>query len=142
MRLVTDKGELTLPSDFSFEIEQNSAFFSEEGAASITATIPATPTDQAKLGFPARLARKDRFINTLNASIQKGVYQKHGQLVIASSDERSITCTMALEDSDLYTQYKDKNLKELFSGIVRTEYNTPLDWSDFLMKLYQEKTQA
>lgn len=137
MRLVTDKGELTLPSDFSFEIEQNSAFFSEEGAASITATIPATPTDQAKLGFPARLARKDRFINTLNASIQKGVYQKHGQLVIASSDERSITCTMALEDSDLYTQYKDKNLKELFSGIVRTEYNTPLDWSDFLMKLYQ-----
>ena len=116
MRLVTDKGELTLPSDFSFEIEQNSAFFSEEGAASITATIPATPQDQSRLGFPARLARKDRFINTMNASIQKGVYQKHGQLVIASSDERTITCTMALENSDLYTQHKDKNLKEIFSA--------------------------
>lgn len=137
MRLVTDKGELTLPSDFSFEIEQNSAFFSEEGAASITATIPATPQDQSRLGFPARLARKDRFINTMNASIQKGVYQKHGQLVIASSDERTITCTMALEDSDLYTQHKDKNLKEIFSAKVLTDYNTPLAWSEALMKYYQ-----
>ena len=140
MRLVTDKGDLTLPSDFSFEIEQNSAFFSEEGAASITATIPATPQDQAKLGFPSRIARKNRFINTVNASIQKGVYQKHGQLVIASSDDRSITCTMALEDSDLYTQHKDKNLKEVFSARVRTEFNTPAAWSEFLIKLYQGRT--
>ena len=140
MRLVTDKGDLTLPSDFSFEIEQHSAFFSEDGAASVTATIPATPKDQARLGFPSRIARKNRFINTVNASIQKGVYQKHGQLVIASSDDRSITCTMALEDSDLYTQYKDKNLKELFSARVRREFNTPAAWSEFLIKLYQGRT--
>ena len=39
MKLVTDKGELSLPTDFSFEVEQNSAFFSEDGAASIAATI-------------------------------------------------------------------------------------------------------
>ena len=53
MKLITDKGELTLPANFSFEVEQNSAFFSEEGAASIAATIPATPKDQSSSDSPA-----------------------------------------------------------------------------------------
>ena len=78
MKLVTENGELTLPTNFSFEIEQNSAFFSEEGAASIAATIPATPGDQAKLGFPGRIARKNRYVNSFPATIQKGIFQKKG----------------------------------------------------------------
>lgn len=81
MKLTTPSGELTLPSDFSFEIEQNSAFFSEEGAASVAATIPATPADKAKLGFPSRLGRKSRFVNIIPATLQQGIYQKTGQLI-------------------------------------------------------------
>lgn len=118
MRLVINKGELTLPSDFSFEIEQNSAFFSEDGAASIGATIPATPTDQAKLGFPNRVARKNVFVNSFPASIQQGVFQKQGVLVIANATEDSITCSMALEDSEFYSQHKEKKLRDIFSQIV------------------------
>ncbi len=136
MKLLTNNGELTLPSDFSFEIEQNSAFFSEDGAASVAATIPATPQDKARLGFPSRVARKNRFINSIPASIQKGVFQKQGQLVIASSDDRSITCSMALEDSEFYSQHKDKNLKDIFFTRILTTYNTPAQWSAWLMSVY------
>lgn len=137
MKLVTDKGELTLPSDFSFEVEQNSAFFSEDGAASIGATIPATPLDQAKLGFPNRIARKNVFVNSFPASIQKGVFQKKGVLVIANATEESITCSMALEDSEFYSQHKDKKLRDIFSARVLDNMETPAAWSEWLISVYK-----
>lgn len=137
MKLVTDKGELTLPSDFSFEVEQNSAFFSEDGAASIGATIPATPSDQAKLGFPNRIARKNVFVNAFPASIQKGVFQKKGVLVIANATEESITCSMALEDSEFYSQHKDKKLRDIFSARVLANMTSPAAWSEWLIRVYK-----
>ena len=76
MRLITEQGELTLPEDFSFEVEQNSAFFSETGAATVGATIPATGEDLARLGFPTRVARSTKHINTFPAILQHGIYQK------------------------------------------------------------------
>ena len=75
MKLTVQKGELTLPENFSFEIEQNSAFFSSDGAASVAATIPATPADQEKLGFPTRTARRYRFANLYPATIESGAFQ-------------------------------------------------------------------
>ena len=108
MKLIIDKGELTLPSDFSFEIEKNSAFFSEEGSSSIGATIPATPSDQAKLGYPTRLGRKNKYANIYQAIIQSGVYQKKGMLIVASATDESITCSMALDDSELYSKTRIK----------------------------------
>lgn len=140
MRLITEKGELTLPSDFSFEIEQNSAFFSEDGAASVSASIPATTADQAKLGFPNRIARKNRFINAFPAILSKGVFQKKGMLVVATATEDTITCSMALDDSEFYTKHKDQNLKEIFAGKVLTTYTTPLAWSQWLLSVYKGQT--
>lgn len=137
MKLVTEKGELTLPADFSFEIEKNSAFFSEEGSASIGASIPATVADQAKLGYPGRIARKSRFLPSFPASIQKGVFQKKGVLVVATASEAHITCSMALEDSELYAKHKDKKLREVFADKVLTTYTTPADWSSYLVAIFQ-----
>lgn len=142
MKLVTENGELTLPANFSFDIEQNSAFFSEEGAASIAATIPATPQDQAKLGFPGRIARKNRYVNSFPATIQKGIFQKKGVLVVASATDDSITCSMALEDSSFYSLYKDKNLKELFSAKVLTTYSTPESWYSWLWQVYKGQVSS
>ena len=34
MKLITEKGELALPADFQFDIEENNPFFSQEGAQS------------------------------------------------------------------------------------------------------------
>ena len=114
MKLIVDKGELNLPEDFSFEIEQNSAFFSDDGAASVAATIPATPEDLAKLDNPTRIARNTRFVNLFPAILSHGIFQKKGNLVVTSASKEGITCAMALEDSEFYSQWKDKNLKELF----------------------------
>lgn len=140
MKLNVANGDLTLPSDFSFEVEQNSAFFSEDGASSIPATIPATPSDQAKLGYPTRLGRKNRFVNSFPAILQHGVFQKQGVLVVATADDTSITCSLAVEDSEFYTQYKDKNLKDIFATMVLRTYNTPSAWYNYLFTVYKEQT--
>lgn len=142
MKLTTPSGELTLPSDFSFEIEQNSAFFSEEGAASVAATIPATPSDKAKLGFPSRLGRKSRFVNIISATLQQGIYQKTGQLIVSGATDESITCSIALEDSSFYSQHKDKNLKELFASKVDKRYSTPSAWYSWLWSVYKCETSS
>lgn len=142
MKLTTPSGELTLPSDFSFEIEQNSAFFSEEGAASVAATIPATPSDKAKLGFPSRLGRKSRFVNIIPATLQQGIYQKTGQLIVSGATDKSITCSIALEDSSFYSQHKDKKLKELFASKIDTRYSTPANWYSWLWKVYKGEVSS
>ena len=142
MKLTTSSGELTLPADFSFEIEQNSAFFSEEGAASVAATIPATPSDKAKLGFPSRLGRKSRFVNMVPATLQQGIYQKTGQLIVSGATDKSITCSIALEDSSFYSQHKDKNLKELFASKIDTRYSTPVNWYSWLWKVYKGEVSS
>lgn len=136
MKLKVEKGELILPEGFSFEIEQNSAFFSENGAASVAATIPATPADLEKLGHPTRIARRERFVNLFPAILSHGAFQKKGTLVVNSVSDDGITCAIALEDSDFYSKHKDTNLKELFAAKVKTDYSTPAAWYAWLFGVY------
>ena len=140
MKLIVDKGELNLPEDFSFEIEQNSAFFSDDGAASVAATIPATPEDLAKLDNPTRIARNTRFVNLFPAILSHGVFQKKGNLVVTSASKDGITCAMALEDSEFYSQWKDKNLKELFkdSKLWANDRNSVADLYSSLNTIYKQ----
>ena len=136
MKLYTDNGELTLPDDFSFEIIQNSAFFSQDGTTSIPATIPATPADHAKLGWPVRLGRKDRYMNAYPVRLENGIFQKRGTLVVDSATEHGITCSIALENSDLYAKFKDKEIKDLMADEVLTNYNTAHDWGLYFQTVY------
>ena len=136
MKLHINNGELTLPRDFSFEIVQNSAFFSGDGTTSIPATIPATPADQAKLGWPARLGRKDRYVNAYPVMLEHGIFQKRGTLVVDSATEHGITCSIALENSDLYAKFKDKEIKDLMADEVLTNYNTAHDWGLYFQTVY------
>ena len=136
MKLHINNGELTLPKDFSFEIVQNSAFFSGDGTTSIPATIPATPADQAKLGWPVRLGRKDRYVNAYPVMLEHGIFQKRGTLVVDSATEHGITCSIALENSDLYAKFKDKEIKDLMADEVLTNYNTAHDWGLYFQTVY------
>lgn len=122
MKLKVPKGELTLPENFSFEIEQNSAFFSEDGAASLATTIPATPEDLAKLDQPTRIARDYRFANLFPVVLSSGTFVKKGTLVITNANEDNISCAIALEDSDFYSRFKEKNVKDIFAKKVITEF--------------------
>lgn len=136
MKLKIPNGELTLPENFSFEVVQNSAFFSDDGAVSVAATIPATPADLALLNQPARIARQSRYANLFPAVLSQGVFHKSGQLVVASASKASIQCAIALEDSDFYSRYKDQNLKSLFSSKILHTYSTPADWYTWLFRIY------
>lgn len=136
MKLVVEKGELNLPEDFSFEIEQNSAFFSEDGAASVAATIPATPADMEKLGHPTRIARNQRYVNLFPAILSHGSYQKKGQLVVQSASKDGITCAMALEDSDFYSRFKDTPIREIFEDASPTRNTGVTACYNWLYNIY------
>ena len=82
MKLTTNNGELDLPIDFSFEVELNNPFFSDEGDATIPATIPATPNNLKVLDNIHRVDRANRFLKTVPATLMAGAIQKHGQLII------------------------------------------------------------
>ena len=136
MKLYTDNGELTLPDDFSFEIIQNSAFFSQDGTISIPATIPATPADHAKLGWPVRLGRKDRYMNAYPVRLENGIFQKRGTLVVDSATSRGITGSIALENSDLYSKFKDKQIKDLMADEIDSSYSTVSAWMVYFNTIY------
>lgn len=142
MRLTVEKGELTLPDNFSFEIERNSAFFSAEGSQSIPTTIPATPADQAKLGYPSRLGRKDRFVNAFPAVLSHGAFEKAGTLLVHSTDGESMTCSLAVEESDFYARYKDRLLRDIFAAKVLQDLSTPSEWYTWLYGVYTGETDS
>lgn len=137
MKLLVDKGELALPDDFSFEVEKNSAFFSDDGTASLAATLPATPDDLAKLGFPDRISRSTVYDNAFPAVLSHGIFQKKGVLVIGSVSDSGISCSIALDDSEFYATYKEKNLKDLFSQKEMDDFTDPDDWYDWLFRVYK-----
>lgn len=124
MKLVTSNGELDLPVDFSFEVELNNPFFSDEGDSTIPATIPATPNNLKVLDNIHRVDRANRFMKTVPATLMAGTIQKHGQLIIDTlSMKDGIAVSLAVENSDLYSQYKNNSLKEIFASKVRDEWD-------------------
>lgn len=141
MKLIVEKGELNLPEDFSFEIEQNSAFFSEDGTASVAATIPATSADLDKLEHPTRIARNKRYANLFPAILSHGVFQKKGNLVVESASKDGITCAMALEDSEFYSKWKDTDIREIFGDNYISGNTTVDSCCDYLMAVYDRTVQ-
>lgn len=141
MKLVTSKGQLTLPSGLSFTIEENSPFFSREGTQSIPVTLPVSEESFAKLGHPTRVGRSAAFVRKLPAKLSCGVVHKDGQLVIDSSSSREgIVCALMLNESDFYTKIKDVKLKDVFSEIIRDDFSESSDkisdWYTYLYSIY------
>jgi len=97
MKLVTKSGALALPEDFTFSVEQNSAFFSRDGAYTIPADIPAAPASLEALGHPERLAKAGYYSNRIPASILSGTFFKSGQLILDSAQKKkTIIASLAL----------------------------------------------
>lgn len=123
MRLLTVKGQLDLPSDFSFTIEQNSPAFSPEGTQSIPVTVPPSSRNLQVLDFPTRLGRSEKYVRKLSAKLEAGLLQKDGQFVIESASRDSgIVGALMLNESDLYTRIKDVTLKSIFGKIIRNDF--------------------
>ena len=103
MRLVTQFGSIELPEDFSFEVERTNPFLSDEGDATIPATIPASQRNLNILENIDRVDKAFKFIKKVPAILQHGVFCKHGQLVIDTVNRKNgIAVSFAIENSDVY----------------------------------------
>lgn len=137
MKLITEKGELALPADFQFDIEENNPFFSQEGTQSIPATLPMTADTARKLEFIQRPNNRNRAMRKMKCTLKAGIIHKYGTLVIDSSEGTSITGAIMLNESTLYSSIKDTSLKEIFADTVRTDYKTVTEWYYHLVKVYR-----
>lgn len=135
MKLITEKGEVALPENFSFTIEKESPFHGDSGTASIPVTLPVSQQTFNKLERPERLGRSTTYIRKLKAKLEAGIIHKDGVLVIdTASRAGGVTASLALDESDLYTSYKEKKLTEIFEGVERTDYNSIVSWVEHLAK--------
>ena len=117
MKLTTKKGQLDLPKDFSLTMERNNPFLSDEGDASIPATLPASSNNLEILEHRERIDRARRYFNKEEAILEVGPVQKHGQLVIDTVNRsEGFDASLAIDNSDLYVKSKNKSLKEIFAG--------------------------
>ena len=133
MRLITSKGQLALPDKFSFTVEKESPFYGDNGTATIPVTLPVSQETFQKLGRPERLGHTEGFLRKLPAKLEAGIIHKDGVLVVDTVNQsEGITASLALDESDIYTSYKDKKLTEIFEGVERKDFNTVEKWVTYL----------
>lgn len=117
MKLITEKGELALPDDFSFEIEANNPLFSDEGTSSVPAELPATGRTLDILDHPERPGRTKRLIRKVPAILQHGVFQRRCNMLVESAGtEAGISASLAFSESEMYSGIKGRTLKEIFQN--------------------------
>lgn len=143
MKLTTANGQLDLPKDFAMTMRRTNPFLSDEGDASLPCTLPASANNKAVLEHTERIDRSTRHVNKIAASLQCGPITKNGQLIIDTVHrQEGIDVSFAIENSDLYSQHKDKKLKEIFreydsgAGYKRTDYNTVSGWMTYLNGIF------
>lgn len=144
MRLTTQNGQLDLPKDFAMTMRRTNPFLSEEGDASLPCTLPASENNKRVLQHTERIDRSTRHTNKIAASLQCGPITKHGQLIIDTVHRLDgIDVSFAIENSDLYSQFKDKTLKEIFreanngTGYKRTDFDSIYYWMTYLNGIYR-----
>ena len=130
MNLRLDRGEISLPKDFKFDIQSNHPFFSNEGTASVPATIPPSQQNRLLLGNPENQHSANRFIRKLPAQLSHSIYTKRCQMVIDSASEKNgISTSLALQESEMYAELQDRKLPDIFrtTRVIKTGSNDPFD---------------
>ncbi|MDZ4058713.1 MAG: hypothetical protein U1D64_01580, partial [Bacteroidales bacterium] len=128
MRLITEKGQIVLPVDFEFEIEEHSPVFSNKGAQSLPVNLP-DQVNNIVLSHPSRPGKSAKLVRKIPAKLEAGIIHKSGQLIIDTAHSgKGITGAIMINESDLYSQIKEMTLSEVFEKIVRTDFTTPQAW--------------
>ena len=143
MKLTTENGQFDLPQDFSITMERSNPLLSGEGDSSIPATLPASSHNLEVLEHRERIDRARRYTNKVEAVLEVGPIQKHGQLVIDTVHRLDgINASFAIDNSDLYVQSKNKTLKEIFAewkgGIgMNIPFASIDDACEYMVRIYQ-----
>lgn len=134
MKLITSKGQLVIPADFSFEMKKTNPFFSDEGEQSLPVTIPPSADNIRTLGNPDRLGGSFANLRKTDARVECGIFHRSGKLIIESIGSDGITASLALSESDLYTKSKDKSIRDIFADtyITRTGCTDAQSWMLYL----------
>lgn len=104
-----------LPDDFTFDIQISNPIFSNDGASSIATTLPATNENCKLLGRPERLARAQRPVRLFQTVLRHGIFQKRCSLIVGGcSKTEGIEVALAFEESEMYADLKDQNIKDIF----------------------------
>lgn len=143
MKLLTQNGQLDLPQDFSLLMQRNNPFLSEEGDASVPATLPSSPHNLAVLGHRERIDRAERYTNKVDAILQVGAVQKRGSLVMDTVHRsEGIDASLAIDSSDLYVKAKEKTLKQIFEetnteGVSKITFGNVEGAMDIMQDCYE-----
>lgn len=144
MKIKTANGELELPKDFSMKIEKTNPILSDKGDVSVPATLPASTHNFEVLGHRERIDRSTRYTNKFDAIMSVGPITKRGHLIVDTIQiHNGIDAVFAMDNSDLYVQYKEKTIKEIFNsansgaGYIVTLGNTPNNAMMALQAVYE-----
>lgn len=137
MKLVTDIGQIELPQDYTIVMKRTNPLLSDEGDASIPATLPSSSRNLASVGHRDRIERAERFTNKIDALLEVGPIRKRGKLVIGTVHRHEgIDASFAIDNSDLYTSSKNKTLKEII-GNYKITFNSVSDACQHMEEVYR-----
>jgi hypothetical protein len=135
MKLETQNGELILPNGFAFDIHVSNPIFSNEGASSIATTLPATNENCRILDRPERLARSRKPVRKFPAVLNHGTFQKKCSMIIAGyNSSKGIEASLAFHESELYADFKGKDMKDIFETLSVSSDDFNLTSLDSLME--------
>ena len=118
MILTTEKGEITLPKDFKFEITTNHPFFSDDGTASAPVTLPSSAQNREMLDFPDNLNRRRVYERVLQGRLMHGTFFKSCKIIVSGASQHGgISASIALRESEMYAQIQDTKLPDIFTAI-------------------------
>lgn len=117
MRLITTHGELALPEDFALEMTINNPFFADGGSYSIPFSVPASQANLKAIGYPGHGHHDYAYQNSMECLVNYGTWQIRGLLTVTSVSSDSIGMTVAINESELYAQHKDRKLRDILDGI-------------------------
>lgn len=134
MQFFTEEGRFSLPSDFSFEIEITNPLFSDEGCASIPFSLPANYANRAAAESPELLSRSYSYRNKRECILQYGGLQLRGKLIVSSITSQEMSGTIALFESILYDEFRDKTLKDIMGDMVYKKFSSAsslIQWFEY-----------
>lgn len=138
MKLETETGSIVLPDDFSFEIESNNPFFSDNGTASVPATLPADSRILGMLQHPERCGMARRPVLSVPAILSHDIFQRKCNMIMESCGiDDGVSVSLAFNESEAYSSAKEKQLKDVFSEKkIRFE---GIDTIEDLVKAFYER---
>ena len=138
MKLTTEHGQLDLPRDFALTMERTNPLLSDQGDASVPATLPSSTKNLTVLGHRERIDRAEKYINKVDAILEVGPVRKRGQLVMDTFHRTDgIDASFAIDNSDLYARAKKKTLKEIFADFQPVVFEVDERAADWMQQIYE-----